>query len=640
MIRVATARAASPPDALEEAAERVRASLRRASDAAVAEGMPGLPARGQMIRPLVAFAAAEGLGEEVVSERFWNGVLAVQLAHEASLVHDDIVDGAPTRRGEPTLAAARGVGAALVHGDHLLTAAYRVAARTGSPAFVESFARAVERTVAGEIAQGRAVGEPLDPERYREIAMGKSGELLGCALAAAPLIAGWDAAPGLHALGRRLGLLYQMVDDLLDYCPAADTGKPALGDYRQRRWTWPLLELGDPSLGRAPEEVLADLAAPGPGGSALRRCLRRLEDEAAEVGDALEEALGPSPVLAGLLQTWIDRSREAVERQEAAARPPAPPAGPARPSRALRERIPGPGEVEGYLGLHSRSFRFASRLFPRAERERVARVYAFCRVTDDLVDRPEEGGPAVAEEMLGEWIGLARRAHGGEPSGIELLDRVMGEAAEAEVPFAYVSDLGEGMRMDLRGESYPSLPALRVYTYRVAGVVGLWLSELFGVRDRWALERAATLGHAMQLTNILRDVGEDARRGRVYLPLQELERHGIEPARLLATAEGRAPVPSGYPALVEELLRLAEADYREAFEAIPCLPAAARRPVAVAAFVYRGIHEAIRRRGYDNLRQRASTSTPAKLVLATRALRELDRTPVPRLAAEAAGRGR
>ncbi len=611
-------------DVLEQAAAHVRDALGAASAAAAAEGMPPLPLRGQMIRPLVALAVAERLGEAAVSEAFWNGVLAVQLAHEASLVHDDIVDGASTRRGELTLAAERGAGAALVHGDHLLTAAYRVATRTGSPAFVNLFARAVERTVAGEIAQGKAAGGPLDLASYREIATGKAGELLGCALAAAPLIGGWDAVPELSELGRRLGLLYQMVDDLLDYCPAADTGKPPLADYLQSRWTWPLIELADPSFGRPPEEVLAAFAAPSGRGSALRRCLSRLEAAAEGLRVELAQALGESPILQGLLLAWLERTRRAVELQEEAAR------GARRrreASRSLLQRVPPASEAGVYLGRHSRSFRFASRLFPRAERERVARVYAYCRVTDDLVDRPGAGGAAVAEEMLEEWVELSRRAYGGEPTGIDLLDRVMGEAAAAEVPFAYASELAEGMRMDLRGESYPSLAALRVYTYRVAGVVGLWLSELFGVHDRWALERATSLGHAMQLTNILRDVGEDARRGRIYLPLQLLERHGIPPAELRAAARGERLVDPRYPPLVEELLQLAEADYRDAFAAIPSLPVPVRRPVAVAAFVYRGIHGEIRRRGYDNLRQRASTSAPAKLVLATRALRELGRTP-------------
>lgn len=605
--------------AANEAAREVRDALRRASAAAAARGMPEISPRGQMIRPLVALAGARGAGEPAPGEPFWNGVLALQLAHEASLVHDDIVDGAATRRGEPTLVEARGVAAALVQGDHLLTSAYCLATLTGSLSFVGAFARAVERTVAGEIAQGRSMGEALDFARYREIAMGKAGELLGCALATSALIGGRDEAPALVELGRKLGLLYQMLDDLLDYCPEADTGKPPLGDYRQRRWTWPLLELPGVGFGSDAAGVVARLATPGPGGSPLRRCLRRLEREADELRLALEGALGPSPVLAALLDDWLGRARAAVAAQEAAA-PRAPETGRASPSRALRERLPEAASLADFFGRNSRSFQFAARLFPAEDRERVARVYAFCRVTDDLVDRPGEGD---AEAMLDEWVELSRRAYRGELSGIAFLDAVMGDAARAGVPLTYAEELAEGMRMDLRGRSYASLDELREYTFRVASVVGLWLTELFGVRDPWALERAAALGHAMQLTNILRDVGEDARRGRVYLPLDLLDRHGLSPAVVRRMAAGHAPMPAAYPELTEELLRTAEADYREAFAAIPCLPTAAQPPVAVAAFVYRGIHEEIRRRGYDNLRFRARTSATTKLRLASQALREL-----------------
>jgi hypothetical protein len=228
----------------------------------VAAGLWGAVAAtpaGQLLRPVVAFAlAGGGEGEEVpAGEAFWSAALAVQMAHEASLLHDDIIDGASTRRGEPTLAAAGGVARALVQGDHLLTAAYRLAAGTGSLAFATRFAHAVERTVAGEMAQGRAMGERLGMARYCEIATAKSGELLGCALATAPTLAGRAEAAEAYELGRRLGLVYQMLDDLLDYCPAAETGKPPLADYAQRRWTWVLAELPALEFGRDAGEVLA-----------------------------------------------------------------------------------------------------------------------------------------------------------------------------------------------------------------------------------------------------------------------------------------------------------------------------------------------------------------------------------------------
>jgi phytoene synthase len=250
----------------------------------------------------------------------------------------------------------------------------------------------------------------------------------------------------------------------------------------------------------------------------------------------------------------------------------------------------------------------------------VANVYAYCRVTDDLVDRP---GNASASALLDEWIGMSQDAYDGRETGITLLDCVMREMASHKIPFDYALDLAEGMKMDLRGERYANLAELRVYTYRVASVVGLWLTRLSGVHDKRVLDRAATLGHAMQLTNILRDVGEDARLGRVYLPADHMSRHGITADGLIASCSTGGPVSREYAALVEELLQVAERDYATAFRAIPELPKSFQRPVAVAAHVYRGIHAEIRRSAYDNLRRRAVTSTRNKAMLAVRALWDL-----------------
>jgi 15-cis-phytoene synthase len=143
------------------------------------------------------------------------------------------------------------------------------------------------------------------------------------------------------------------------------------------------------------------------------------------------------------------------------------------------------------------------------------------------------------------------------------------------------------------------------------------------VRQPEVLERAASLGHAMQLTNILRDVGEDWRAGRLYLPAELLARHGLAEADLAAMHDGVRPIDPRYRALLGELMEEAEQEYTRAFAAIPSLPPAFQGPVAVAARVYRGIHAEIRRRGYDNLRRRAHTSTAAKLGLAARALWDL-----------------
>ena len=195
----------------------------------------------------------------------------------------------------------------------------------------------------------------------------------------------------------------------------------------------------------------------------------------------------------------------------------------------------------------------------------------------------------------------------------------MCEMAELEIPFDYPHDLVRAMRSDLKFTPYADLDALRVYTYRAAGVVGRWLTELHGERDPWMLDRATALGEAMQLTNILRDVGEDLTRGRLYLPETELQRFGVRISDIDAMQRGSAITPA-YRALMERLMDVADADYRLADEAIPRLPRQFGRAAAVASVVYRGIHGAIRRNGYDTIRRRAYTTTPRKVALAATAL--------------------
>lgn len=151
-------------------------------------------------------------------------------------------------------------------------------------------------------------------------------------------------------------------------------------------------------------------------------------------------------------------------------------------------------------------------------------------------------------------------------------------------------------------------------------MVGQWLAELHGVRDEWMLERAETLGRAMQISNIVRDVGEDWDRGRLYLPCDLLLKNGLEPGDIGAMRHGRRRITCAYRAVLEELMDVAARDYARAREAIPFLPAGFQRAVSVAAAVYEGLHEAIRRNGHDNLTRRAVVSTSRKLALATAAL--------------------
>lgn len=576
---------------------------------------------GQLLRPVLAVVGAAALAgtETVTDERFWFAALAVQLAHEASLVHDDVVDQASTRRDRPTTFASRGTAAAVLEGDLLLTGAYVAAAATQCSRFVSRFATAVSRTVIAEKLQGSWMGKAVRPNTYEHIAAGKAGELMGCALAAGAMIAG-ENDDEFVALGREIGLLYQMMDDFLDYCPSTHTGKPALGDYTQGRWTWPLEHVPDATLGIPVDDVLSALHARGKGtdsNAAIHDAADWLRRRIATVSATCESRFRDAVIVREMLTRWSATVSDALERETVARR--------AAAREALVKRFADleahSGEA-GYLAHHSRSFSFASKLLPRDLGRRIARVYAFCRFTDDLADEPTRCG-ASKLELIDEWVAMAAMSYSGTPAGLPVLDRTMLEMREAGVPFNHVADLCRGMRMDIEGTNYATLGELRLYTYRVAGVVGLWIAQLAGVRDMTALANAERMGHAMQLTNILRDVGEDWRNGRLYLPLEILERHGLKRDDVGTMVAGTLPVSDAYRAMMRELVAIAHDDYSTAFAWLPSLPEQLQPGMAVAAGLYEAIHEALERNDYDNLHNRAATSLARKVGIASHALRSL-----------------
>ena len=288
--------------------------------------------------------------------------------------------------------------------------------------------------------------------------------------------------------------------------------------------------------------------------------------------------------------------------------------------------VPRLDGVADYMAHHSRSFRFAAMTLKPASRVRIERVYAWCRHTDNIVDVTTPSGVVSADAIerdLDAWLAKSRAAYDGEVTGDALVDAVMTDLRESDGSFDVVESLVRGVRSDVRFRPIQTTDALRRYTYDVAAVVGLWLSSLYGVRDPWMLERAAALGHAMQLTNILRDVGEDLQVGRVYLPTELLRAHDLSLFDLYSMQGKRWPILPAYRDLIEELIAAAEADYALAWEAIPLLPEEFRRCVAVAASIYAGIHDAIRANDYDNLTRRARTSFPRKCLLAARGIQSM-----------------
>ncbi len=266
------------------------------------------------------------------------------------------------------------------------------------------------------------------------------------------------------------------------------------------------------------------------------------------------------------------------------------------------------------LAAGSRSFALAGRALPPSARDDAAALYAFCRVADDLVDG--DGDPSAAVRALSVRLD---HIYAGAPAA-DPVDRAFAAVvARHRIPRAVMDALIEGFAWDAARRSYPALTDVVAYAVRVASTVGLAMTLLLGRRAPDTLARAADLGIAMQLTNIARDVGEDARNGRLYLPAAWLVEEGLDPAAFLAD-----PRPS--PALskvVARLLEVAQGFYARADHGIPQLPWRTRWAIRAARLVYADIGRVIAARGYDSVSSRAVTTRARKVWLLVRAARAL-----------------
>jgi phytoene synthase len=253
----------------------------------------------------------------------------------------------------------------------------------------------------------------------------------------------------------------------------------------------------------------------------------------------------------------------------------------------------------------SRSFHVASALLPRRVREPAAVLYAFCREADDLIDQGGGAGAVVALQQR-----LADLAAGGTDQPLPACDALLADVlAEHQVPPAVLAGLLEGFAWDVEGRQYRDIDALLAYAMRVAGTVGLAMALVMGVRGKRALLAATALGVAMQLTNICRDVGEDARLGRIYLPLAWLEDAGIDPEAWL-TAPQHSPALA---AVVERLLDLADAFYALGDAGLDTLPGDCRTGIRAARRLYAEIGHSLRRRGCNPLAGRTVVGPWRKL---------------------------
>ena len=259
----------------------------------------------------------------------------------------------------------------------------------------------------------------------------------------------------------------------------------------------------------------------------------------------------------------------------------------------------------------SRSFYAASLLLPRRVYEPATALYAFCRIADDEIDLAEKPHEAV--------IALRQRldaVYAGRPMQIPA-DRALADVVnQFAIPRTLLDALIEGFAWDAEGRRYEDISSVFAYSARVAATVGAMMTLLMGVRDPDLLARACDLGVAMQLSNIARDVGEDARNGRLYLPRQWLREEGLDPDAWLAN-------PTWNPALgrvVARLLKAAEDLYARSDSGISGLPLRCRAGIGAARHLYAEIGHEVERRGWDSVCQRAVVSPRRKVSLLPRVL--------------------
>ncbi len=255
------------------------------------------------------------------------------------------------------------------------------------------------------------------------------------------------------------------------------------------------------------------------------------------------------------------------------------------------------------LAAKGKTFAWASVVLPAQARDDAALLYAFCRLADDVVD--EASSATAARSALTQ---LTAEVNGTAPRRA-LVEAFCAMRDARGIPHHAVTDLLLGMESDLLEVRIASVEALRVYAYRVAGTVGLMMSPILGVTDATAAKHAAELGIAMQLTNIARDITEDAQRGRVYLPRAWLLQARVTPDEVVS---GRA----NHTALASVLARtiaLAEDSYREGEAGLRFIPWRARLAIYVAARVYREIGALAVARQQRALTQRTVVSTSRKL---------------------------
>jgi len=257
------------------------------------------------------------------------------------------------------------------------------------------------------------------------------------------------------------------------------------------------------------------------------------------------------------------------------------------------------------------SFYYSFLFLPPPRRRAITALYAFCREVDDVVD--ECSDPMLAAATLGWWCGEIEALYAGEPTHPAML-ALRPAISEYGIEKTLLLEIVAGMKMDLDISRYPDFSALARYCHCVAGVVGLLAARIFGYRNEQTAEYAHELGLAFQLTNIIRDIGEDARRNRIYLPEDELRRFGVSESQIF-----EARHDDNFRRLIEFQIDRAEEHYQRALDKLPASDRKAQRPGLIMAAIYRTLLREIRRDGCRVLTHRTALTPLRKLWIAARA---------------------
>jgi len=254
------------------------------------------------------------------------------------------------------------------------------------------------------------------------------------------------------------------------------------------------------------------------------------------------------------------------------------------------------------------SFYYSFLFLPPEQRRAITALYAFCREVDDVVD--EASDAQLAATKLAWWRTEVAAMYEGKAH--HPVTKALSPYTEKfAIRKENLGEIIDGMEMDLTQARYLDWPGLERYCHRVAGVVGLCAAGIFGYSNPRTLEYARTLGLAFQMTNIIRDVGEDARNNRIYLPMDELKRFNVAAADLL-----NARQTESFLSLMKFQAERAKTLYREAFAALPAEDRRAQRPGLIMAAIYRALLDEIERDGFQVLKGRTSLTPVRKLWIA------------------------